>query len=178
MKCLLYRMEYNDFTEFDLHLPNEYSYTIWKPSLFRIKPKGLPLFPFFIWWLFHCLRIFSNREYSVFLIYRGSKISHYSGIFPGLFRFPFMGRNDLTIGGSWTNVEDRGKGLYGFMLYKSVEIMRSQGRKFWTIIEEENIPVVKGHTKLKYKLYGYVIRTRRLGLKILGDYRIDSILDP
>ena len=58
----------------------------------------MPAFPFAVWWLFHILHVFWNRDYALFVIRQNGKIVHRSVITPGYFRFPFMGKHDVQVG--------------------------------------------------------------------------------
>lgn len=84
----------------------------WIPRFNSVRPDGLPVFPYAIWWLFHALHIFSNRSYRIFLVRDGAgRVLHRSGLFPRYFRFPFMAVPDLQIGDVWTAESARGQGL-------------------------------------------------------------------
>src|SRR5258708_26070775 len=101
-------------------LPAGYEYVFWRPSLTTLVPPGLDILPFLIWWAFHTTHIFSNRDYGVFLILRNRHVVHRSTLTPRYFRFPFMRRDDLQVGDTWTHEDERGKGLAAFALQSIV----------------------------------------------------------
>src|SRR5215469_5150957 len=71
---------------------------VWTPSMLRVVPRGLPAYPFAVFWLFHQLRVFKNRQYRVILIRDGRRVIHCSTIIPCYFRFPFMHKEDIQVG--------------------------------------------------------------------------------
>ncbi len=148
--------------------PLGYSYTVWKPGLLRVRPHGLPLQPFFIWWIFHQLRVFANRDYAVVLIQHQNQLVHRSVVTPKYFRFPFMGNRDLQVGDTWTHEAHRGKGLATLGLQAALEA--GGNREYWYLVEEGNLPSIRVAMKLGFRLAGVGIRTRRLGLALLGSF--------
>ena len=149
-----------------------YAYHFWKPSPLSVVPKGMPLIPFAVWWVFHYLRLFSNQGYTIFVIYDGKRLIHRSCVFPGYFRFPFMGKDDLQIGDTWTAPDHRGKGLALFALQEISRLQKRPGRKFWYVVDESNIPSIRVVEKAGFTKVGEGTRTKRFGLSLLGAYVI------
>ena len=94
-----------------VHQPAGFDFEIWSPSLTRILPPGVPRKPYAAWWLFHRTHVFRNCDYAVVLGWHRRQLVHRLGVFPGYFRFPFMGPKDLQIGDVWTAPAHRGRGL-------------------------------------------------------------------
>lgn len=149
-----------------------YSCVLWRPSGLNVAPAGLPIKTFGAWWLFHHLRIFSNRDYWVLLIFRDSSLVHQSVLTPRYFRFPFMGKDDLQIGNTWTDAGHRGRGLAGFAIRHLIEMFRAPGRRFWYVVERDNSASMSAVKKAGFKKFGEGERTRRLGLEVLGSFEV------
>jgi RimJ/RimL family protein N-acetyltransferase len=149
-----------------------YAWEIWKPSFGGIVPGGMPLFPFGAWWILHRARIFFNGEYALFLIRHEGTIVHRSVITPGYFRFPFMGKEDLQIGDTWTSADHRGKGLAVFAIRKIVAEYARRGRLVWYLVDKDNLPSIKAAEKAGLVRYGEGRRTKRFGIGLLGQYEI------
>jgi RimJ/RimL family protein N-acetyltransferase len=137
-------------------------------------PDGVRLNPFAVWWAFHYARIFSNREYGVFSIFRDNMMIHRSCIFPGYFRFPFMSKDDLQIGDTWTSPNYRKQGLATFALSKICEIFAKPKRTFWYVVEEGQYPSIRVVEKTGFKKIGEGRRTKRFGLSILGSFVMEA----
>lgn len=150
---------------------------VWHPGVFRLKAKGLPAFPFFIWWLFHVLHVFTNRKYSVLLIRRNGKLVHRTMITPRYFRFPFMAADDIQVGDTWTDPEERGRGLATLAHQIIISTPSFRGRTCWGVIEPSNLAAIRAIEKAGYSLTGRGFRTCRFGLGILGRFVLTEYLD-
>jgi RimJ/RimL family protein N-acetyltransferase len=159
-------------------LPPGYRWEIWRPKLTTVIPRGIPFFPFAVWWALHLTRVFENRDYAIFLIFRGDELAHRSVIFPRYFRFPFMGDDDLQVGDTWTDDAHRGKGLATFALG---QILRSETRKdrvYWYVVESGNLPSIRVVERAGFSRVATGIRTVRLGVRLLGSYIIEERSSP
>jgi RimJ/RimL family protein N-acetyltransferase len=136
-------------------------------------PPGLPLYPFLIFWLFHHLRIFANREYTVLLIREGDRVVHNSTLVPTYFRYPFMGRNDVQIG-TWTAPDHRGRGLARLALKQAMALTRRRSGRIWFIVKEVNLPSVRIAATSGLTLIGCGCRVSRFGLEALGKFVLES----
>lgn len=175
MKDLFYALASEAAEETPPEGPEDgYSYRIWRPSDGGMRPPGVNERAFSVWRLFHALRIFSNRDYGVFVIYHGTELAHRSGIFPRYFRFPFMGKDDLQIGDTWTAPEHRGKGLATFALRRIMSERRKPGRTFWYLVEEDNRSSIRAAEKAGMVKKGEGRRTKRFGVGLLGTYVMDQ----
>ncbi|MDQ6699463.1 MAG: GNAT family N-acetyltransferase [Acidobacteriota bacterium] len=157
-------------------LPEGYRCHIWRPQLTRISPDGFPRFPYWVWWAFHMLGIFRNRSYALCLIYCGEALAHRSVIFPKYFRFPFMTAHDLQIGDTWTDDEQRGKGLASYALRQIVRMETRSGRKLWYVAEEKNTRSIRVAEGAGFRKAGVGVRTKRLGIRLLGSYIVRELL--
>jgi RimJ/RimL family protein N-acetyltransferase len=151
-----------------------YTAMLWRPSRTRIAPRGVFKFSFIVWWIFHYLRIFKNRYYGIFLFYDGDKVIHYSCLFPGYFRFPFMFPRDLQIGDVFTDESYRDRALATRALQEIVHLHRDVADRFWFITDEANAPSIRVAEKAGFQRTGEGSRTRRLKMKFLGAYVIEK----
>jgi RimJ/RimL family protein N-acetyltransferase len=146
---------------------------LWRPRPFSLAPKGFPHSPFYVWWAFHYLHLFYNNDYAILLIYDGGRIIHRSCIFPGYFRFPFMGENDLQIGDTWTDLRYRNQGLATLGLSEAIKRTGKQGRIFWYVVAEDNVPSIHVAEKIGFRLFGNGERTKRFGFRALGSFMLE-----
>jgi RimJ/RimL family protein N-acetyltransferase len=174
MSQLFFALRCNGALPGESALDSEFSSLLWRPSLRYVTPPGHPQLPFAVWWGFHQTRIFSNRDYGVLLIRDGSHIIHRSCIFPGYFRFPFMEANDLQVGDTWTSPGYRGRGLARHALREAVRLLGRPGRRFWYLVESENLPSIRVAEHIGFRLAGEGRRTHRCGLRIFGSFVLDK----
>jgi len=172
MEYLFYCKESQDIDRVESALDKQYTYKLWHPKVSSIVPPGIPLTPFAAWWMMHYLHVFRNRDYGLFLVYSGQELVHRSGIFPGYFRFPFMSPDDLQIGDTWTHPGHIGRGIASFAIRQILFSKRKAGRNFWYVVRRGNLSSVRVIEKAGFVKAGEGIRAKRLGLRILGSFRI------
>ncbi|HJU28665.1 MAG TPA: GNAT family N-acetyltransferase [Candidatus Binataceae bacterium] len=160
-------------------LASGYSAGFWRPSITCAAPVGLPMSErsrFRLRWLFHYARIFSNRDYRVFVVRQGAEMAHYSGVTGRYWRFPFMAKDDLQIGDTWTHPDHRGKGLAGFAASQILAAMSHRGRHIWYVVESINMPSIRTAEGAGMSLYGRGVWRRPLNLKPLGSFVVRETL--
>jgi RimJ/RimL family protein N-acetyltransferase len=155
-------------------LPAGYSSEVWFPNLFRFKPNGLPAFPYGVWWAFHMLHVFANRDYSLLIIRCGDNVVHRSGITPRYFRFPFMAAEDIQIGDTWTDPKERGKGLATIALESILKARRQSRKTCWYVVESDNAASIRSAEKAGFALVGRGIRTSPWGVRVIGRYVLEE----
>ncbi len=155
-----------------------YSVSVWRPSGAAIRPDGLPLYPSFVWWLFHFARVFKNPSYCIVMISNRDRVVHRSCVFPGYFRFPFMAEDDLQVGDTWTHPEHRGKGLAKAGLRESLALGGTHPRRFWYVVEETNTPSIRVVENAGFRVIGYGQRSSPWGLRLFGRFQIDRMSPP
>ena len=143
---------------------------LWRPSLTELAPPGLHSPALSVWWLFHHLRIFENRRYGVLAIYDGLTPIHRSVITPKWPRFPFMAKEDLQIGATWTHPSYRGRGLAVYAIGKVGELERRHCPRFWYLTEESNLASVRAAVGAGFSKYFEGSRTKRFGLRLFGAF--------
>jgi lipopolysaccharide/colanic/teichoic acid biosynthesis glycosyltransferase/RimJ/RimL family protein N-acetyltransferase len=171
---LFYMAEADNAAAPPAELPAGYRCRLWRPSLLKIIPRGLSPMPFGAWWLMHSFRLFSNRDYSLLLIDDGSEIVHRSCVFPRYFRFPFMGKDDLQIGDTWTAESHRGKNLAALALRKAMQLHHRPGRRFWYVVHETNAASIRVAEKAGMRAAGRGSRVSRWGLRPLGAFVMEQ----
>ena len=153
-------------------LPAGLTVEFWKPRGVALRPPALGAIPFAIWGVFHHARIFRNRCYQLLLIWKQGELVHRSCIFPGYFRFPFMARQDLQVGDTWTAPSERGKGLASWALATAIERLATDGKTIWYICDDTNAASQWVARKAGMKLVGRGMRTRRFRVNLLGHFQI------
>ena len=176
MEYLFYRFDFNAGNQLkNISIDNKYSKVLWKPSFLKIFPAGFNWIPFAVWWAMHNFHIFSNEDYGLYLVFDGDSLIHRSVITPRYFRFPFMGKEDLQIGDTWTMSEHRGKGLAGYAVQNIVKSLKKSGRKFWYVVDENNGPSIRAIEKTGFEKYAMGVRTKRMNMRAIGTYKITSL---
>jgi RimJ/RimL family protein N-acetyltransferase len=154
--------------------PEGYELEVWEPSLMRLVPPGVPRRIYAVWWAFDRARVFRNGDYAVVLARKGRELVHRLGIFPGYFRFPFMGRDDLQIGHVWTSPAHRGRGLAAWAVRFAMEQRATDRRTFWYLTHDSNLASLRIAERVGFVRFGTAARTRRLGLRILGRFEVTA----
>jgi RimJ/RimL family protein N-acetyltransferase len=173
MKHLFYAVESQDHAWSHV-VADDLVCRIWTPSLFSFKPKGVPWLPFGVWWAAHYLKVFANRDYSLYVVYDGERLVHRSCVFPGYFRFPFMNRTDLQIGDTFTAPEYRGRGIATRAIQEILSAFKERAGRIWYVVEEDNAPSIRAVEKAGFQLIGEGVRTKRFGLRVFGSYVLES----
>ncbi|MGD0898078.1 MAG: GNAT family protein [Thermoguttaceae bacterium] len=160
-------------------LDPRYHFQFWRPGPFRIIPPGTS-YKFACWWLAHYLRIFRAPGYMVLYVMHKERIVHRTCILPGIFRWSFIGAQDLHIFATWTEPEYRGQGLAVAALREAIVRTRKPGRRYWYIAREENEPSIRVCRKASFQFAGFCARKRRLGFRlrdqfILTDARVPDV---
>ena len=158
----------------EVSIDKRFNAVLWRPTALEIVPNGVALLPFGVWWAMHNLHIFSNKDYGLYLIYDGHNLIHLSVITPRYFRFPFMGKEDLQIGDTWTMPDYREKGLASFAIQKIVELYKKPGRRIWYVVEEDNIPSIRAVEKAGFVKYGVGTRRKRIGMALFGFFEMQQ----
>ena len=148
-----------------------YRHEFWVPTCDHLVPRGMSCFPYLLWSFLHYLRIFHNRDYSIFLVFHNDRIIHQSIITPGYFRFPFMAFDDLQIGDVWTDEKHRGKGITICAIRNIVNHHSKPGRKFWYIVDQGNIPSIKAAERAGLVEICQGVKKKLFGLNLLATFR-------
>ena len=172
-----YRMDTSAAAASQVPLPEGCRSRLWRPSLTSLKPPEMPRLPFLVWGLFHHLRIFRNRDYAILIISSGGKMIHCSLVIPPYFKFPFMAARDLQIGDTWTDPEQRGKGLAARAIEEILKQMGNPGRAFWYLVREDNAASIKVAEKQGFRCVGLGSKRAPFGLPVIGRYLLEERRD-
>lgn len=138
------------------------------------KPKGKSFIPprksrkYFIYWLFHYLGIFKNRDYSALLVYHNDLLIASMLIVPAHFKWPFMSKDDLQFTYVITQPEYRGKGIGEMMLRQAIKNFNKEKRTFWYVTDEKNLPSIRLCKKVGFIFCYYGFRSGILKILRFG----------
>ena len=185
MKYVFYYLQnYREEGEKNIELAKHYHYQIWSPGLFELFPKGnfdsksgLSKSKFnkliFQWRILYYL--IWNHVFNIFIIYRENNIVHYTMILSKSIKFPFMSKEDIQFGPSWTHPDERKQGLMKFALHTYIKISNKKDRKYWWLCRENNNISRIAIEKKGFNIYGTGIKKSILPLKILNKFVIEEI---
>jgi len=83
-----------------------------------------------------------------------------------------MGKQDLQIGDTWTHPDYRGRGLAVAAIVIIARAVRRPGRRLWYLAESDNETSIRVIERAGFTFVGIGDRTRRLGLRALGQFRL------
>ena len=104
-------------------------------------------------------KIYAYRE--------NGELVHTSYVIPKCYKFPFLAGDDYEIGPCITYPEYRGNGYYPTMLHYISGSVGSEKTMFYMIVDENNIPSIKGIEKAGFERCGNIQVT-----KITKRYRL------
>lgn len=148
---VIYRGDYSDHLICTLD-NSDYDFGEWKPGLDSFLPPGKG-FKYLLFWVFHYLRIFKNRDYSSVLLFDGEVRIASLLVVPAYYKWPFMQKDDLQFTYVMTNMEYRGKGIGEKLLRYAIVRFRKPDRNLWYVTNSENQASVRLCTKVGFKLY-------------------------
>ncbi|HSV74202.1 MAG TPA: GNAT family N-acetyltransferase [Chthonomonadales bacterium] len=151
-------------------LPDGYTWQLWQPRGLRFIAPGMSWLLGILYWVAGCVLARGVPGYGVVVLrYLGATV-HRSIALPRFFRHRFLGERDVMVGGTWTHPDHRGRGLASFALCAAVRGMAAPGRRFWYVAHEENTASIRVAERCGFRLAGRCMRTRRLGLRLLGEF--------
>jgi RimJ/RimL family protein N-acetyltransferase len=112
------------------------------------------------------------------LIFHGERLVHRSSVFPKYVRFPFMKDEDVQVGDTWTEPAERGKGLAVAALVTAARRVLRPGTSLWYVTTADNVASIRVARSAGLARVGTGIRTRRFGLRLLGDFRMTTEAGP
>lgn len=136
----------------------------WPTGLFATNANRL-------WTVLGKAGAFPRDDLTVYAIHNGDRLVHRMLVTPRWYRFPFMGANDLQLGDLWTAPDQRGAGLAGFAARAVHADFADVCDAFWYLVPENNLSSIRLVERLNYEYVGRGIRTRRLGLSLLGQFK-------
>lgn len=172
-RYLFYSCERHEAQISTAALPEGLSVRIWLPARDGVPRGAVFSGANVVWWIWHCLGLFSNSAAGVIMFESDGRIVHRSLVSPGWYRFPNMDRQDLQIGDTWTHPAFRGRGLAKAAIQCIHSRWSGQFDRMWYLVEDNNIASIKVIEKMGYKLTGIGERTSPFGMRMLGRFKID-----
>jgi RimJ/RimL family protein N-acetyltransferase len=177
MQYHFYRMNTSAFTATPGAVRETNGLEEWSPSLRKLLPPDAPFYPFGIYWMFHHLRIFKNREYKIVFVREADRVIQRTCLLPAFFRFPFMPPTDLSVS-TWTLGGHRGKGLATRALQGAIDRSKGPKRSIWYVTKERNLPSIRLAERLGFSLFGKGRRVSVLGFRFLGHFVLETLESP
>jgi RimJ/RimL family protein N-acetyltransferase len=153
-------------------LPDGYTVSVWRPRDAFVPPTPIRSPVNRVWALFDRAGVFANDDFAVLQLRHHGQLVQRTSVFPRYFRFPFMAREDLQLGDTWTAPEARGRGLATLAIDVALARFGYAGRRFWYLVEESNTPSIRVIEKHRFTLAGTGVRRSRLGVAALGYFTI------
>ncbi len=169
-----YRREGRSPAQDTLGLPQGCEFKSWRPGEGGLPPGGPHRGENLIWFAFDRLGVFACGAFEELTVWRGGLLLHRLIVTPRWRRFPFMGPDDLQIGGLWTAPESRRIGLATAAIAEAHRRHAASGRRFWFLVDDDNVASIGLAETTGYRLVGTGGRTRPLGVSALGRFRMDS----
>ena len=131
-----------------------FDFVFWKPSFRRFVPPGKSR-KYVIYWIFHYLRIFRNRDYAALLRYDGDTCVSSLLIVPAYYKWPFMKPDDLQMTYVITHRDYRRRGLSEKLLRHAFRETCRPERTLWYITDRDNKASRNLCTKVGFGLHAY-----------------------
>ena len=150
----------------------------WRPARDGLPRSGPHFAENLAWCAFDRLGLFASRDFEELSVVRDGRLLHRLIVTPRWFRFPFMADGDLQIGALWTAPEARRLGLARAAIAEAHRRHAAIGRSFWYVVDDGNAASSGLAEACGYRLAGAGRRTRPLGLRGLGQFRMDAATAP
>lgn len=157
-------------SKYSSEYPEDLRIERWDPGLTQIIPPNSP-WSYFYFWLMHYFKRFKNSEYCAYAIYNHQNIPISSLVcVPSLNnRWPFMKVDDLQIKNVYTLESHRGRGYAFWLIHYAIKKKGLNGRVYWYMTDEENVPSQKLCEKIGFKYQGMYRHKRNKGLVPEGE---------
>lgn len=174
MKYLIFKTDGKEVILQDhINRLGSYESKIWRPGLVNYIPPVLGV-KYIAWWFAHYFGIFKNKDYASVAIYDKEKVISLVVLTPTYYRWKFMSQLDLQITNVLTDPKYRNQGLGTLTLSLALANFRKPGRYFWYATRANNEASIGLCTKLGFKLVGNGVRTKKFGIKSLGELIISK----
>ena len=116
-----------------------------------------------------CLfQIITFGKAKVYCYRYNGELVHTSYLIPKCYKFPFLSKWDYEIGPCFIHPKWRGKGIYPQMLKYICSSIGTEKSVFYMIVDETNLPSIKGIEKAGFQRWGTIKVT-----KILKRYKLE-----
>jgi RimJ/RimL family protein N-acetyltransferase len=153
-------------------LPPKLELRSWRPDTDGHPPRRRRSISNFFWWALAKLGGFSRKGFTELRIEEEGRLLHRLIVTPAWYRFPFMAADDLQIGDIWTSPDARRRQLAHAAIIEAHHRFGIPGARFWYVTDATNVASGALARSCGYRLVGTGHRTRRLGLRLLGQYVI------
>jgi RimJ/RimL family protein N-acetyltransferase len=157
-------------------LPANYSIRLWQPGRDGLPPRESFRPRNLAWWAFARLRLFARDDFAELTIWHKGQMVHRLIVTPRWHRFPFMGDRDLQIGDLWTHPDARRRGLARAAIGEVLARFGSDSGRYWYVVDSANRASIRLIESCGFRLAGIGRRTRPLGLRLLGRFKLESNL--
>lgn len=155
-----------DLRALDLSAPdNELRLERWQPGTGAgMRSRRFP-FKYNLFWFYHFLGFFKNKNYSAFLLYEEETIVSALMAIPTYFRWPFMKSKDVQFIYVITHPDHRRKGLGAQLIHNSLYHLKksSDVESVWYVTTVDNLASIKLCEKLGFSFAGNGIRKSSFG---------------
>lgn len=155
----LYKFDTADVKKISTDSNNEIEVKEFSPSLRKLFLKGEKVGIKAI-----CVRLMFQLitfgKACVYYVQSGEKLVHTSYVIPACAKFPFMESDELEIGPCYTYPDFRGKGIYPKVLSEICRRRGSDAMSFYMIVDETNIPSIKGIERAGFVRCGTVHKSK------------------
>jgi len=171
MKYLFYKTQCDPSTKCQNKLPSDLSVEYWQPSMRSMIPPTIG----FDWkqkvWGLLAPVVPGGKSYGLLLIREliTGRVVHQASIVPRFLRSSFMGKEDLQLS-VHTLPDYRGLGLATYSILYILAMDKYKYRKCWYVCAECNIKSIRVAEKCEFKLHGYGVRTKPMGMRIFGRF--------
>ena len=155
-------------------LPDGYTIETWVQSIFALWPPGIQR----VW-----------RYPAQFLMYLNSgaplrgvivrhcatgRVVHLSLLHARSFRFPFMRKEDLQIGGLWTMPGHRSRGLARAAVAAALTLAKEQEGFCWYVVADQNQVSIRLAEELGFEVQQSAHRHTPLGIRLIRRFELDK----
>lgn len=151
-------------------LPTSVVLRCWRPDSDGYPPRGRRSISNMFWWALTRIGGFARGGFTELRVERQGKLLHRLIVTPAWYRFPFMTNGDLQIGDVWTLPDGRRQQLARAAIIEAHHRFGRAGRRFWYVTDATNVASGALARSCGYRLVATGRRTRRLGLRIFGQY--------
>ena len=115
-----------------------FEFKLWKPTVKQPIPPNKSK-KYILYYIFHLLGIFKNRDYCSVLVYAEGHIIASLLLVPKYFKWPFMNNEDLQFTYVLTKANYRGKNLAALMIDFGFQATKNSKRKYWYVTTQDNV---------------------------------------
>lgn len=144
----------------EVSLPENMSFTLWKPKWNDFKPIYYPK-KYFIYWIFHYIGVFQNNKYRAFQVFHNNQLVSSLLVVPSYYRWQFMKKSDVQLTYVVTMQNYRGQGLALINILETLKILyKLKIESIWYVTESDNLSSLKLAEKAGFVFEGYGLKKK------------------